>query len=227
MITRARLRLACAAGAGIAALGIAAQAQPMETGSRTPGGCADVAQPRPKHGKVSRPKLRLAPDRRAWIVLKTSCGPITIRLAVRRAPQTTSSVAGLVKRGYYDRLTFHRVALGFVIQGGDPRGDGTGGPRYTVVEPPPRGLRYTRGIVGMARTASEPWGTSGSQFFIVTARDALLTPTYAWLGRVVKGMDTVDRIEALHARGEMDGPPRRPVVIRRATLRVEHRTRRG
>jgi cyclophilin family peptidyl-prolyl cis-trans isomerase len=157
--------------------------------------------------------------------MRTSCGAITIRLAVRRAPQTTSSVAGLVRRGFYDRLTFHRVALGFVIQGGDPRGDGTGGPDYTVVEPPPRRLHYTRGIVGMARTAREAEGASGSQFFIVTAQHAQLPPTYAWLGRVVKGMDTVDRIEALGSRRRADGPPRRPVVIRRATLRVEHRAR--
>ena len=72
------------------------------------------------------------------------------------------------------------------IQGGDPRGDGTGGPGYTVVERPPERLHYTRGIVGMARTASEPEGASGSQFFIVTARNAQLPPAYAWLGRVVK-----------------------------------------
>ncbi len=142
---------------------------------------------------------------------------------MRRAPRTTSSVAGLVKRGYYDRLTFHRVAPDFVIQGGDPLGTGLGGPGYTVVERPPSQLQYTRGIVGMARAESEPDGASGSQFFIVTARDAQLPPMYAWLGRVVKGMDTVDRIEALSRRGRSDGPPRRPVVIEHATLRVDHR----
>jgi peptidyl-prolyl cis-trans isomerase B (cyclophilin B) len=213
-------RLACAAAAGLVAIGVGAEAQSAGEQPSPTAVCGDAAQPA-RRGEVPRPKLRLAPDRRATIVLRTHCGAIAIRLAVRRAPETTSSVAGLVKRGYYDRLTFHRVALGFVIQGGDPRGDGRGGPGYRVVERPPRGLRYTRGIIGMARAVDEPDGASGSQFFIVTARDAALPPTYALLGRVTAGMDAVDRIEALGPRGRLnDGPPRRPVVIRRALLRI-------
>ncbi len=154
-------------------------------------------------------------------MLETNCGTIAIRLATWRAPKTTSSVAGLVRRGFYDGLTFHRVARGFVIQGGDPDGTGTGGPGYSIVERPPKRLAYTRGIVGMAKTVNEPDGTSGSQFFIVTARDAMLPPQYALLGRVRAGMDTVDRIEAVGVRHRpADGPPRRPVVISRATLQV-------
>ena len=76
----------------------------------------------------------------------------------------------LSARGFYNDLTFHRVAAGFVIQGGDPDGDGSGGPGYTVVEPPPRNLNYTLGTVAMAKTGTEPAGASGSQFFIVTAK---------------------------------------------------------
>ena len=82
-------------------------------------------------------------------------------------------------------------------------------------------MAYTRGIVGMAKAMDEPAGMSGSQFFVVTARDAALPPVYALLGRVRAGMDTVDRIEALGPRRSLDGRPRRPVVISRATLHVE------
>jgi peptidyl-prolyl cis-trans isomerase B (cyclophilin B) len=217
---RVRCGLAVAAVA-LAALGSTAHGQPAAEDARAVR-CAHVPKPEPRPEPVTRPSLRLRPGSRATIVLRTSCGSIKIRLATARAPETTSSVAGLVRQGYYDGLPFHRVALGFVVQGGDPFGDGTGGPGYTVVERPPRGLRYTRGVVAMARSASEPAGASGSQFFIVTARDSELEPTWALLGRVVAGMETVDRIEALGPRGRHsgDGPPRRPIVIRRALLRV-------
>ena len=209
------------AAMAVALLGAAAQTPASGEAAAAEAGCRSVPQPPPRHGRESRPRLRLRPGSRARIVLETNCGTIAIRLATRLAPKTTSSVAGLVRRGFYDRLTFHRIALGFVIQGGDPRGDGRGGPGYSVVERPPRHLAYTRGIVGMAKVADEPDGMSGSQFFIVTARDAMLPPQYALLGRVRAGMDTVDRIEAVGVRHRAaDGPPRRPVIISRATLQL-------
>jgi peptidyl-prolyl cis-trans isomerase B (cyclophilin B) len=214
-----RRGLGIAAGAAVAVLGIAPHTPASGEGAPSATRCGDAQQPAPRHGRESRPTLRLRPGSLARIVLETNCGTIAIRLATRRAPQTSSSVAGLVRRGFYDGLTFHRVARGFVIQGGDPLGTGMGGPGYSVVERPPRHLAYTRGIVGMAKAADEPDGASGSQFFIVTARDAELPLEYALLGRVRAGMDTVDRIEALGPRrGAADGPPRRPVAISRATL---------
>ena len=84
----------------------------------------------------------------------------------RRA--TGGSFKYLADQGFYDGTTFHRIVPGFVIQGGDPQGDGTGGPGYSVVEPPPQDLVYARGVVAMAKTELEKPGTSGSQFFIVT-----------------------------------------------------------
>ena len=78
-----------------------------------------------------------------------------------------------------------------MIQTGDPKGDLTGGPGYFVDEPPPQDLSYTRGTVAMAKTAAEPPGRSGSQFFVVTAADAGLSPDYALLGKVTKGFDVV------------------------------------
>jgi peptidyl-prolyl cis-trans isomerase B (cyclophilin B) len=98
-----------------------------------------------------------------------------------------------------------------VIQGGDPDGNGSGGPGYSVTEAPPSNLRYRRGVVAMAKTGAEPAGTSGSQFFVVTAEDASLPPDYALLGRVTKGQDVVDAIGVVPT--SPDEQPVNPVVI--------------
>lgn len=92
-----------------------------------------------------------------------------------------------------------RVVSGFVIEGGDPLGDGSGGPGYTVVEEPPADLSYTRGVVAMAKTPSEPPGSAGSQFFVVTSHNAGFGAEYALLGEVSEGYGTVARINKLPA----------------------------
>lgn len=182
-------------------------------------GCSAVGAPAPKGAQqIPRPTLKLSPAKRYLVSLETNCGDVEIELDVKRAPRTAASFAYLVKRGFYDQLTFHRVAAGFVIQGGDPNGDGSGGPGYTVVERPPSGLRYTRGTVAMAKTGSEPPGASGSQFFIVTASEAPLPAEYALVGRVVGSLAGVDAIAALPTNPPQDGAPTSPVVISRATL---------
>ncbi|HEV8250189.1 MAG TPA: peptidylprolyl isomerase, partial [Gaiellaceae bacterium] len=138
-----------------------------------------------------------------------------ITLDPRSAPQAAASFANLAKIGFFDGTSFHRIVPGFVIQGGDPTGTGSGGPGYTTVDKPPAGTRYPRGTVAMAKTAVEPPGTAGSQFFVVT-QDAPLPPDYAVIGSVTDGMQTVERIEALGNRAtEL---PRRPVVIDRMSL---------
>ena len=131
-------------------------------------------------------------------------------------PIAVNNYVFLARYGFYDGLCIHRVAPGFVIQGGDPLGTGLGGPGYTVVDKPPPGTRYTRGTVAMAKTAEETRGASGSQFFIVTAADAGLPPDYALVGRVVGGEKTVERIASV----QTDDQERHvaPVVIEHATL---------
>jgi peptidyl-prolyl cis-trans isomerase B (cyclophilin B) len=168
--------------------------------------------------RIPKPTLQLNPTKTYTVSLATNCGMIDIRLDVRQAPLTTSSFAYLVKRGFYDNLTFHRVAADFVIQGGDPNGDGSGGPGYTVVEPPPSNVRYTLGTVAMAKTSTDPAGTSGSQFFIVTTTNASLPPQYALVGNVVGSLAGVEAISKLPTDPPQDGAPIRPVVISRATL---------
>lgn len=149
------------------------------------------------------------------VVMKTSQGTFEMTLDVKRAPETSNSFAYLVKKGFFDGLDFHRVVPDFVIQGGDPNGDGSGGPGYSVVEAPPADLTYTRGLVAMAKAGTDPPGASGSQFYVVTGEDVGLPPEYALLGKVTKGMSAVDKISAL---GEGDGPPSKPVSIESATI---------
>lgn len=148
--------------------------------------------------------------------VETNLGQFTIRLDAAESPCVASSFASLVRRHYFDKTTFHRIVPGFVIQGGDPSGSGAGGPGYTVVEAPPTNSQYTEGTVAMAKSNAEPPGAAGSQFFVVTAKNAGLPPDYAILGKVTGGLDVVRRI------GRLGNPvterPTRRVVVRRMTV---------
>jgi peptidyl-prolyl cis-trans isomerase B (cyclophilin B) len=189
-----------------------------ETASSLPEGCEEVAEPAPRSARAERPRRRLQGPVTA--VVETSCGTFEIALDTERAPKTTSSFAGLAEQGYYDDTAFARVVLDFVIQGGDPTGTQTGGPGYTVDEPPPAGFSYLRGTAAMAKSAADPPGRSGGQFFIVTApADAGLPPDYALLGEVSTGLDVVERIESLGDPSGADGPPLEPVIVKTITIR--------
>jgi len=178
-----------------------------------PAGCSKVSAPAAKQVHLSRPTETLHGP--ATATVETTCGSFTIALDTARAPRTAASFAYLARHGVYDDTTFHRIIPGYIVQGGDPTGTGTGGPGYFVDEPPPENLSYTRGIVAMSKSPVEPPGRSGSQFFVVTAADAGLTPDYALLGRVASGFDVVQRIEQL---GTPTGRPKAPVLIRRITI---------
>ena len=153
------------------------------------------------------------------VTLKTNHGTFTIELATKISPNTTASFVRLTRKGYFNGTIFHRIVPGFVIQGGDPTGSGTGGPGYTTVDQPPASTRYTHGVVAMAKSPAEAPGTSGSQFFVVTAPDAGLPPEYAVLGRVVAGLAVVDRI------GQLGDPatekPTQTVRIEKASVSVK------
>jgi len=188
-------------------------------------GCRNVPAPASRAGEqASKPTARLDPARGYTVRLATSCGVIVIQLAVREAPKTTASFAHLVQIGYYNGLTFHRVVAGFVIQGGDPNGNGSGGPSWGVVEPPPANLHYTKGVVAMAKSGSTPSGASGSQFFIVAGSSTNLPPVYALVGHVIRGDGAVEAISKVPTEAAAEGgeasKPRIPIVIERATLSV-------
>ncbi len=176
-------------------------------------GCEKVDAPAPKKdADVAKPNEELAAGTTYVATVATSCGDFEITLDAKRAPKTGGSFKHMADKGFFDGLTFHRVVAGFVIQGGDPRGDGQGGPGYSVVEAPPRSLTYSKGVVAMAKTETERPGTSGSQFFVVTAEDAQLPPDYALLGKVTKGQEVVDKIGVVPTVANDE--PAEPVVIR-------------
>lgn len=213
---------ACGDDGGSPASSAAAQATakpaPKVVPRSTDDGCRAVAPPVPaRDPDGTRSRRRLDPDRRNVAFVRTNCGSFRILLDAKHAPKTTASFAGLVRAGYYDGLTFHRIARpggnDYVIQGGDPTGTGDGGPGYSVVERPPKSTTYDRGVVAMAKTPNERPGTSGSQFFIVTAKRTRLPPDYALLGRVYGATKAVRRIAAI-ASDPVSEMPVDPVVIK-------------
>jgi cyclophilin family peptidyl-prolyl cis-trans isomerase len=145
--------------------------------------------------------------------LHTSMGAIGLELHDDDAPKTVANFLDLAGQGYYDGLTFHRVIPDFMIQGGCPRGDGTGGPGYEF-EDESNGHRVARGALAMANRGPD---TNGSQYFIVTADEcSWLDGKHTVFGRVVSGMDVVDGISQV-ARDDRDRPLE-PVVVERVAV---------
>lgn len=124
------------------------------------------------------------------VTIETDKGNIEFELYPEDAPKTVSNFVYLTEEGYYDGLTFHRVEPGFVIQGGDPDGVGTGGPGYKF-EDEPVTKKYDEGIVAMANSGPD---TNGSQFFIMLENNETLPPDYTIFGKVISGMDVVKQI---------------------------------
>jgi peptidyl-prolyl cis-trans isomerase B (cyclophilin B) len=184
-----------------------------------PDGCENAEKPAAKQVEgISKPTEKLSKSKSYVAEVVTSCGTIEIALDSKKSPITGGSFKYLADKKFFDGTTFHRIVPDFVIQGGDPAGDGTGGPGYSVEEAPDQDLKYTEGVVAMAKTGSEPAGTSGSQFFIVTGEGAAsLTPDYAYLGKVTAGMEVVAKIGGIQADPN-SGQPAAPVVIKSVTV---------
>jgi peptidyl-prolyl cis-trans isomerase B (cyclophilin B) len=182
-----------------------------ETSSQSAPGCTAVEAPEPREPEPRQaPSSELDPDFTHTAVVTTNCGEFTITLAPTRSPHATASFAALAEDGYFDDTTFHRIAPGFVIQGGDPTATGTGGPGYTTLDTPSSDTTYTKGTVAMAKTGAEPPGAAGSQFFVVTGDEVPLPPHYAVIGEVTSGLDVVARIGVL---GDASEVPAVDVVI--------------
>ena len=145
--------------------------------------------------------------------LHTNHGAIRIELFPEDAPKTVGNFEELARKGFYDGTSFHRVIPDFMIQGGDPRGDGTGGPGYTF-EDEPNDHRIVRGALAMANAGPN---TNGSQFFIVTADEcSWLDGKHTVFGKVADGMDVVDEISGVSTDGR--DRPNDPVVVERVEL---------
>jgi peptidyl-prolyl cis-trans isomerase B (cyclophilin B) len=197
-----------------------AAATPAPTEAAAPAGCEAAEEPEPKgEGDLAKPKAKLAAGKTYVATVSTNCGDFEITLDPKQAPKTGGSFKSLADKGFYAGTTFHRIVAGFVIQGGDPQGNGEGGPGYSVVEAPPQDLLYEKGVVAMAKTQTEAAGTSGSQFFVVTAEDAGLPPDYALLGKVTAGQDVVDKIGVAEIDPATEKPVE-PVVIESVEVAV-------
>jgi peptidyl-prolyl cis-trans isomerase B (cyclophilin B) len=182
-------------------------------------GCEQAEKPAPKDvGDIKKPTEKLDKSKTYVATVSTNCGDFEIALDAKRAPVTGGNFKYLADQKFFDNTTFHRIVKDFVIQGGDPKGSGEGGPGYTVVEAPPKDLTYDKGVVAMAKTQTDPAGASGSQFFVVTGDGAAqLTPDYALLGKVTSGMETVDKINGIQA-DPSTGQPASTVVIKSITV---------
>ncbi len=125
-------------------------------------------------------------------IIETGRGSIEIELYEDNAPTTTKNFIDLANKGFYDGLTFHRVIRGFMIQGGDPSGDGTGGPGYMIPDEFHPELKHARGVISMANAGPN---TGGSQFFITEDATPWLDGKHSVFGIVVKGIDVVTSIQ--------------------------------
>jgi peptidylprolyl isomerase len=163
----------------------------------------------PLPSMVAPPQVAANPANKLSLELSNG-GTVTIQLRPDLAPHHIAQIQTLVRRGFYNGLTFHRVIPGFMAQGGDPKGIGEGGSDLPDLKAEFTEMPFLRGTVGAARTANSP-DSANSQIFIMFAPNSTLNGNYTVIGRVISGMDTVDKI----APGE---PPAEPTKIVRATL---------
>jgi cyclophilin family peptidyl-prolyl cis-trans isomerase len=161
----------------------------------------------------SEPPMVIDPAKTYAATMVTSKGTIEIHLDPVGAPRTVNNFVYLARWHYYDGIIFHRVIPGFVLQGGDPTGTGTGGPGYRFADELPKPGRYELGSLAMANAGPN---TNGSQFFIISGPDGMrLPPLYALFGKVVAGLDVV---QAINDIGSGSGKPSERVVIESVTV---------
>lgn len=156
--------------------------------------------------QVTQPEMQIDQNKKYSAVIKTSEGDITIALNAKETPITVNNFVSLAKMGFYDDVIFHRVINGFMIQSGDPLGNGMGGPAYKFADEPFTG-EYTRGTVAMANAGPN---TNGSQFFIMH-EDNALPKNYVIFGSVTNGLETVDKIATAEVKSSPMGERSTPV----------------
>jgi cyclophilin family peptidyl-prolyl cis-trans isomerase len=148
------------------------------------------------------------------VTLKTTLGDVRLEIFEDRAPKTAANFLTLVRKGFYNNTTFHRVIPGFMIQGGDPKGDGTGGPGYTIPDEFHPLLTHSGpGVLSMANAGPN---TGGSQFFITLAATDWLNGKHAVFGKVVGGQEVIEKIADV-PRGANDRP-KTPVRVTAAVV---------
>ena len=164
------------------------------------------------------PRMRIDPSKNYTGTLATNKGAVEVELFPEDAPQTVNNFVCLAEDGYFDNTPFHRIVKGFVIQGGDPTGTGSGGPGYQFADEP-IARDYERGTLAMANAGPN---TNGSQFFIVLEDlRGKLPKNYTIFGRVTEGMDVVDAIANTPTRTGRSGEnstPTEPITLEKVTI---------
>ncbi len=162
------------------------------------------------------PEMNIDPAKNYQAEVATSLGGFTIELLAAESPKTVNNFVFLAGEGFYDGVIFHRVIKTFMIQSGDPTGTGSGGPGYRFADELPAKHSYDLGIVAMANAGPN---TNGSQFFICTGADSKGlngAPNYTQFGRIVEGLDTVQKIASVQVthspHGEMSKPSEAPII---------------
>ncbi len=202
------LAFACnGGGAGTTPTPTASPASPAATASPQASACPSPSGTPPEPATKTyqeRPPMSIDPAKKHTAIVKTVRGDLTIELLPDIAPETVNSFVFLARDGYYDGVTFHRVIPGFVAQGGDPTGTGSGGPGYTL---PAEfsDVPFERGTVAMART-NDP-DSAGSQFFIAYDDQPDLDGQFTVFGQVVEGMDVVDCLTPRDPAADPNAPP--------------------
>ena len=162
----------------------------------------------------SAPPMCIDPAKRYSAEIVTSVGSMTVALDAAAAPNTVNNFVFLARYHYYDGIIFHRIIKGFMCQGGDPKGTGTGGPGYKFADELPAPGRYEIGSLAMANAGPN---TNGSQFFIVSGQSGVrLPPQYSLFGKVIKGIEVIQKMEAVDT--DRSDRPKTEIVIESVTI---------
>ncbi|MGI8776680.1 MAG: peptidylprolyl isomerase [Acidimicrobiales bacterium] len=177
---------------------------------------ADGSSPRQTKFSAA-PPICIDPTHTYSAEINTNKGIIDLALDQKRAPNTVNSFVFLARNHFFDGLTFHRVVPGFVLQGGDPEGTGSGGPGYKFRDELPPAGQYKVGSLAMANAGPD---TNGSQFFIISGdQGAKLDPKYSLFGQVTNGLDVVAKIDALGNADDPSGKPKEPITMSSVTIK--------
>ncbi|WP_094702333.1 peptidylprolyl isomerase [Brevibacillus laterosporus] len=176
-------------------------------------------QPSKQYDKA--PEMKIDPNKNYEAVVETNKGSFTIQLFAKDAPKTVNNFVFLANDHFYDGIKFHRIIQSFMIQTGDPKGDGTGGPGYSFEDELKNGHSYDKGVVAMANAGPN---TNGSQFFIGSGDDVKnleAQPNYTIFGKITAGMDTIDKIAVTPVKANAFGEnstPTETITIQKITV---------
>lgn len=186
------------------------------SGNQTQTGTAPATgQQTAKKTYSAAPEMKIDKNKTYTATVTTSKGAFKIELFAKDAPVTVNNFVFLSKEGFYNNVTFHRIIKSFMIQTGDPKGDGSGGPGYKFNDELSKAHQYEPGIVAMANAGPN---TNGSQFFICTGEDSKnlnQMPNYTIFGKIVEGMDVVQKIASTpvkESRGELSSPTEKVTI---------------